>query len=859
MSTFVSHLHQDLSSRIVLPSTVASPGTPGSSSQSRQALRACFLDLHPPTSLTASTQSLKRVQKLKRDEAFVESSDSEEEALWTAIAAKLTVGIYTQLLEVYLNEASEAEAELEWWSDIQRSRWRTSYFLLQTFPVRVANLTRTILQTLRSQNIPLHLSVFTPSSLRQLFPSKNILRPNLLTVALFPHLRHEEYSASAVALHPPNVLFASESLAKVDSAIAQTLRLPSRLWNHIVGVVDLPIRLARHECSYKRKELVKIRDERAAVLGSLIALRDHLMDALRAKTASELRGRLTDFCTSCYTAIGNNAENMELLTCLKQLTETSLPAHISSHEIRIQEYGLRRPSSLVLAWPKLVFLPPLGLYAAKLAYHSRESLSQIAQDAVDTLKSFWNDWLLGPLKDVVKTVRAGSDDGVIVTKESVQADLDSLERMALSLAKDKLNYTPAQMTALSQQIRTGDLTSVMQIYEDDIRSPLRSALGGTLLRTLLVQVQKAKVDIDQALSGIDKLLKSQELTFAFVGVAPAIAIVYGFGEYLRTLWTGSRGNGRHGGRKRRASTRIERLLIVSSTARTGDGLIDIDPRTSGLLLLSTTHLRKYAETYLPRRSRLREGFLEDVADLEDPSLGRREKLRVLDRMWKSWGPDEDAFVLVTAADSVGGQSVTPRLFARASGQIVPCISESLLTVMTSSFLRASPYIAAFFSVLSVCRAETHTVTFDNRCGFGTPTLVLNGEIVSNGPAYTQSGVINGIAYLQTGPCLFNGENCPLLEMNLVNPTCAGCGSSTDISLISPCAGFTVTPHSRGLQSSADTPIPYYDGCDGQGKDCNNPNCDTAFHTPTDYSAQVQCELDNVNLLITFCGDATQGQ
>lgn len=65
--------------------------------------------------------------------------------------------------------------------------------------------------------------------------------------------------------------------------------------------------------------------------------------------------------------------------------------------------------------------------------------------------------------------------------------------MTLALAKDKLNYTPEQMAALSQQLRTGDLTTVMQIYEDDIKSPLRSAVGGTLLRTLLVQVQKAKV------------------------------------------------------------------------------------------------------------------------------------------------------------------------------------------------------------------------------------------------------------------------------------------------------------------------------------------------------------------------------
>ena len=59
--------------------------------------------------------------------------------------------------------------------------------------------------------------------------------------------------------------------------------------------------------------------------------------------------------------------------------------------------------------------------------------------------------------------------------------------------------------------------------------------------------------------------------------------------------------------------------------------------TSGLLLLSVTHLRKYAETTLPANSRLREGFLEDVADLEDPKLGREDKLRVVDRMWRSWG------------------------------------------------------------------------------------------------------------------------------------------------------------------------------------------------------------------------------
>lgn len=59
------------------------------------------------------------------------------------------------------------------------------------------------------------------------------------------------------------------------------------------------------------------------------------------------------------------------------------------------------------------------------------------------------------------------------------------------------------------------------------------------------------MDIDQTLSGIDKLLKSQELTFAFVGVAPVIVITYVVGGLLARIWKGGRGIGRYGGRHRR--------------------------------------------------------------------------------------------------------------------------------------------------------------------------------------------------------------------------------------------------------------------------------------------------------------------
>ncbi len=63
----------------------------------------------------------------------------------------------------------------------------------------------------------------------------------------------------------------------------------------------------------------------------------------------------------------------------------------------------------------------------------------------------------------------------------------------------------------------------------------------------------------------------------------------------------------------------------------------ISPLTAGLLLVSIAQLRAYGETHLPKRSKLREGFLEDVEDLTNPELTGEQKRMVVERMWRSWG------------------------------------------------------------------------------------------------------------------------------------------------------------------------------------------------------------------------------
>ncbi|KAI0643825.1 glycopeptide [Trametes meyenii] len=134
------------------------------------------------------------------------------------------------------------------------------------------------------------------------------------------------------------------------------------------------------------------------------------------------------------------------------------------------------------------------------------------------------------------------------------------------------------------------------------------------------------------------------------------------------------------------------------------------------------------------------------------------------------------------------------------------------------------------------RAESHLVRFLNRCGTGTPQLVVGGQIVSTGGDFVSNGPFVAISYLQTGQCGFNGENCATVEMDLANPT-----SFADISLI--------LPHALNVGSIS---FRYFVGCSGFGATCASPDCSTAFHNPDDQQAIVECGNSDVNLLIEFC-------
>lgn len=76
----------------------------------------------------------------------------------------------------------------------------------------------------------------------------------------------------------------------------------------------------------------------------------------------------------------------------------------------------------------------------------------------------------------------------------------------------------------------------MRCYENELKNPIKNALFGQLARTLLVQVQKLKVDTEGALLQLDQILRANELNMAFIAAIPAlilgVGIFYGIASFL---------------------------------------------------------------------------------------------------------------------------------------------------------------------------------------------------------------------------------------------------------------------------------------------------------------------------------------
>lgn len=453
--------------------------------------------------------------ELERDDA---GSDNiyYRDLVWM-VAAKATVQTFAIVIKALLEETAPLSEGIWYWDGVLGTYFNSGLYAIQTSPLRLANQLKGIYH---------HARQFQPQWRQQLNASTLSARWG----AFYQLVR--------------------ESVRRQSMSQARQLMLS-------------PFQLCRSEARKKKRCLKKMREMNACAVGLLLeeallfdfdeedtnnntansnpedwqdtVFRTALLMKTVLKNVNDLSNDFSGFEENVFASVEavespfteqhdrvpvNQAFNViqQLISILEEhLPHQRLLSRDLSHQ-----YG--PPSRLIRYWlPTSAFLLSSSTILNILTNRRAELVTWVREFGL-TVKDFWVNWVIEPVNQLIGTIRHDEKSEVaLMSKNSLQADLASLERMVVDYAVRHPEYassgstlTPADLDQIRAGVKQGDLTLVLKAYERDVQKPLMGALRGDLITTLLIQIQKTKVDVEVAMSGIDSLLKSQQLVFAYV-------------------------------------------------------------------------------------------------------------------------------------------------------------------------------------------------------------------------------------------------------------------------------------------------------------------------------------------------------
>ena len=271
------------------------------------------------------------------------------------------------------------------------------------------------------------------------------------------------------------------------------------------------------------------RDEWRLVISKSVALMETVI-----RNVTVLEHGTSEFEEAVFTSVENDSDTGHQFSGEQDLSSSSamiaarlqhlLRVHIPTQAVESRQIVTRngRPSRIIRYWLLVVALLFSSSTLLRVFVHRKADIMIWIRELGATSIDFWYNWVVEPVKKVIGTIR--HDEGseiAIMSRESLQGDRASLERMVVDFACDNPDSSTGaspndtDLSIIRAKVREGDLTPVLRAYEKDLRRPFIGTVRGDLVRALLIQIQKTKVDVEVALGGIDALLKSQELVFGY--------------------------------------------------------------------------------------------------------------------------------------------------------------------------------------------------------------------------------------------------------------------------------------------------------------------------------------------------------
>ncbi|SCV04530.1 LAME_0H19174g1_1 [Lachancea meyersii CBS 8951] len=398
----------------------------------------------------------------------------------------------------------------------------------------------------------------------------------------------------------------------------QLVGLPNDAKKVARSIFALPLAAVRQEVDANRVAAEELFDGTTRKLGSLLGQFPNTHDF-------EERTRLlaSFFDHNARESSPNGAEKV-LLDLVSKMTVPSPMKYVE------------KPGCWTRYWPSIFAVLTYGPGSAIAIWQSRYKIVQFCQEnIVDFCAGLVQNWIWVPLQQVWSTVRHDEKNSTlaIASKGSLDSEFSSLTRMVVQLVAENSDQ-PVDTTNLAAQVETGNLTEFMQIYEHQLHHPIKNIMTGKLVRSLLIQLQKTKVDGSLALSGIDQLLQSQQLVFGVVAMSPAVLILY-------VLWTCAYRLTRLG---RLWSNAAQLKYKLSSSLNNIERLLNYNHHdvnvtdkdlNTGLLALEVVSARQCGDRLIPKNRRSE--WIRDVGELVDTNLGHAARLNVMNRIYHVYG------------------------------------------------------------------------------------------------------------------------------------------------------------------------------------------------------------------------------
>ena len=566
--------------------------------------------------------------KIRNNEDGHEKSAQEQELEWL-IVSKAVAQTYGIILETLLDQTTPLASDIAYWDEILGSYRLTSLYTIQTSPLRLwawaSDIYEDSWQKLRSvqgtrvENYREN-AASVPERWRQFY---GLVKESI-----------RERSLADVQSKVMSPLTRTRLEARAKRSRLKRLREMSASGLGILMDEGMVFDVD-DDGSVSSKDRSRSKDESRSVVSKSVSLMETVLENMSVLELGT--GELEE---TVFQSVDNDTEpvqpgmaSLHIAARLEQLLNVRIPAHVAATTDLSREYG--KPSRLVRYW-----LPGLALFLSsstllRLFVNRKAEIITWIQDFGATTADFWYNWVVEPVRKVIGTIRHDKDSEIaIMSKESLQGDRASLERMVVDFAVDNSNtstgspLTEVQIADVRAKVKEGDLTPVLRAYEKDLRKPFLGTIRGDLIRALLIQIQKTKVDVEVAVGGIDNLLKSQELVFGFIGLTPGVLVCLGLSHWLSGVFAGRRGrteSKKHGGLIR-VLRNIDRILICSSPSQNGV----LSYKDHGMLLCEVHILRQRARRILP--GEVYNEFLEEVHDLIDLRTGIDRQLHIVGRI-----------------------------------------------------------------------------------------------------------------------------------------------------------------------------------------------------------------------------------